>query len=95
MARWSTGFDISADCGGASASGAIATEVLFERGLNCSAGRGVALDLVAAHMWFNLAAARGHESAKAYRSEIAEGLSRQEISQAQRQARDWLQNNPA
>ena len=78
--------------GGAAASAGRPIEAgdLFEQGLRCSAGRGCAADLVAAHMWFNLAAAMGHADARVYRTEIARELSRAEIATAQRRARNWL-----
>jgi TPR repeat protein len=55
-----------------------------------STGRDVALDLVTAHKWFNLAALRGNEEAKRYRMEIAREMSKAEIAEAQRRAREWL-----
>jgi TPR repeat protein len=58
----------------------------------CS-GRGVSLDLIEAHKWFNLAAARGNDDARRYRIEIARELSRREIGEAQRRARAWLASN--
>jgi TPR repeat protein len=63
---------------------------LFELGLMHSTGRDAALDLVTAHKWFNLAALRGNEDAKRYRMEIAREMTRAEIAEAQRQAREWL-----
>jgi len=63
---------------------------LFALGLMHSAGRDVAPDLVAAHKWFNLAALRGNSEAKRYRMEIALEMSKAEIAEAQRQARQWL-----
>jgi TPR repeat protein len=65
-------------------------DALFELGLMYCAGRDVELDLVSAHKWFNLAAMRGNQEAKRYRMEIASELSRSEIAEAQRQARQWL-----
>jgi TPR repeat protein len=50
----------------------------------------VEFDLVSAHKWFNLAAMRGNEDAKRYRMEIAREMSKTEIAEAQRQAREWL-----
>jgi TPR repeat protein len=50
----------------------------------------VAIDLVSAHKWFNLAAMRGNDDARRYRVEIAREMSRAEIAEAQRQAREWL-----
>ncbi len=47
-------------------------------------------DLVEAHKWFNLAAMRGNEDARQYRSEISREMSRIQISRAQRLAREWL-----
>ncbi|MGE0767847.1 MAG: hypothetical protein AB7L90_15395 [Hyphomicrobiaceae bacterium] len=65
-------------------------DALFELGLMYCSGRGVSLDLVEAHKWFNLAAVRGNDDARRYRTEIARELSRMEISDAQRRARAWL-----
>jgi uncharacterized protein len=68
-------------------------DALFQLGLMYSAGREVEQDLVIAHKWFNLAALRGNEEAKIYRMEIARELTRQEVSRAQRMAREWLRMN--
>jgi hypothetical protein len=65
-------------------------EGMFELGLMHCTGRDAALDLVTAHKWFNLAAVRGNEDAKRYRMEIAREMSKAEIAEAQRQAREWL-----
>ena len=66
----------------------------FECGMVYSAGAGVAIDLVEAHKWFNIAASRGHSDAARLRREIAELMSDSEIGQAQRAARDWLKSHP-
>lgn len=63
---------------------------MFELGLQYASGRAVPLDLVAAHKWFNLAAARGKTEAMALRREVAELMSDAEIAMAQREARVWL-----
>lgn len=63
---------------------------LFQLGLMHCVGRDAPVDLVSAHMWFNLAALRGNVEAKRYRMEIAAEMTKAEIAQAQRQARDWL-----
>jgi len=63
---------------------------LFQLGLMHCTGREVALDLVTAHKWFNLAALRGNAEARRYRMEIAREMSKAQISEAQRQAREWL-----
>ncbi len=61
---------------------------LYKLGLIYSTGETV--DLIQAHMWFNLAAARGSDSAKECRRELAMMLSTSEISQAQKMAREWI-----
>jgi TPR repeat protein len=65
-------------------------DALFELGLMHCAGRDGALDLVNAHKWFNLAAMRGNDAAKQYRMEISREMSRTEVAEAQRLAREWL-----
>jgi TPR repeat protein len=65
-------------------------DALFQLGLMYSAGRDVELDMIAAHKWFNLAALRGNREARALRQEIAAELTRSEVAQAQRMAREWL-----
>ena len=66
----------------------------FERGLVAASGRDGAIDMVEAHMWFNIAAMRGHKDAAQMRREVAEQMSDAEIGRAQRTARDWLKANP-
>jgi TPR repeat protein len=56
-------------------------------------GRDVPLDLIMAHKWFNLAALRGNAEAKRYRMEIAGEMSKSEVAEAQRQAREWLRRH--
>ncbi len=65
-------------------------DALFELGLMYCSGRGVDLDLIEAHKWFNLAAARGNDDAMRYRAEVAREMTRGEIGEAQRRARGWL-----
>ena len=69
-------------------------EGCFELGMVYSAGAGVAVDMIAAHQWFNIAAMRGHKDAARLRREIAEQMSDAEIGQAQRAARAWLKAHP-
>jgi TPR repeat protein len=73
--------------------GAAAGDMLFELGMMYSVGRDVAVDLVSAHKWFNLAAAKGNAEAVRLRREIANQMSDAEIAAAQRAARDWLRLN--
>jgi TPR repeat protein len=67
------------------------SDACFDLGVAYSTGAsGVECDLVEAHMWFNLAAARGHEEAAQLRAEIADDMTAREIAEAQRRARHWL-----
>lgn len=63
---------------------------LYKLGLIYSTGQGGAVDLIQAHMWFNLAASRGSQAAKEWRRELADLMSKEQIAQAQRAAREWL-----
>ena len=68
---------------------------LFRLGLLYSTGQGGApLDLVSAHMLFNLAALKGSEEAKSYRRELSQEMSSQEVAEAQRAAREFLDKKP-
>ena len=62
----------------------------YRMGLIYSEGMDVAVDLVAAHKWFNLASTRGHREAKLCRQEMAEMMNGDEIMKAQRAAREWM-----
>ena len=66
-------------------------EALYNLGMMYCIGRDVEIDLVSAHKWLNLAALRGNKDAKAARCEISAEMSPEEIAEAQRQARSWLQ----
>jgi TPR repeat protein len=65
-------------------------EALYNLGLAYSTGQGVSVDYVAAHKWFNLAAMKGVNEARRWRTEISSEMSPTEIAEAQRQAREWL-----
>ena len=62
----------------------------YELGMMYSIGRSVPVDLITAHKWFNIAAMRGNRDAIRLRREIADQMSEQDISTAQRAARTWL-----
>jgi len=66
-------------------------EAMFELGLMSCTGREAPYDIVEAHKWFNLAALRGNMDARRCRTEIADEMTSQEVSKAQRLAREWLQ----
>jgi uncharacterized protein len=66
-------------------------EACFDLGIAFSTGGSdMACDLIEAHKWFNLAAARGHEDAANCRADIAEEMTAREIAEAQRRAREVL-----
>ena len=62
----------------------------FQRGIYLSSGRGGQIDLVEAHKWFNIAAARGDRIAAQHRDELASEMTREEIAAALRAAREWV-----
>ena len=66
-------------------------DALYELGVAYSTGTaGVEIDFIEAHKWFNLAALRGNEEAKRHRLEISKEMSRDDISRAQKLAREWM-----
>ena len=66
-------------------------DALFDLGIAYSTGRGgIAVDLIEAHKWFNLAALSGCTRGQECRAEIALEMTAREIAEAQRQARAWL-----
>ena len=86
MARYELAPHELVSCAGAGGKG----DALFELGLRYCVGRDVALDLVEAHKWFNIAAMRGHAEAMRYRAELSREMSKDEVARAQRLAREWL-----
>lgn len=65
-------------------------ENFFERGLAFSVGRVGQVDLIEAHKWFNIAAAKGDRIAARHREELAGEMSREQIAAALRAAREWI-----
>jgi len=64
---------------------------LFRLGLMYSTGQGgCPVDRVSAHMIFNLAALKGSVEARVYRREMSGEMEREEIAEAQRAARQWI-----
>ena len=64
---------------------------LFKLGMMYSTGQGGApLDFVSAHMLFNLAAMKGSPEATVYRRELSQEMEREDVAEAQRAARRWL-----
>lgn len=64
-------------------------KALYELGLNYATGHGVERNLVEAHKWLNLASVHGSRAAEVDRDEVARELSRREIRQALKLAREW------
>jgi hypothetical protein len=62
----------------------------FELAMCFAAGSGVAVDLVQAHRWFNVAAACGYAPGLRWRHEIAAEMSAREVIEAQKLARATL-----
>lgn len=65
-------------------------DILFELGLMYATGRDCAVDLVAAHKWFNIAAIKGSERAAELRAELSGAMSKPDIARALREAREWM-----
>lgn len=66
-------------------------DAYFELGMAYSTGTdGVDIDMIEAHKWFNLAALAGVREGSVLRAEIASEMDREEIAEAQRQARAWI-----
>lgn len=66
-------------------------DALFRLGMMYSTGQGGApMDRVSAHMIFNLAAMKGSIEARTYRKELSEEMDREDLAEAQRAARRWI-----
>jgi TPR repeat protein len=57
-------------------------------------GRGVPTDQVLAYMWYNLAAAQGYENAQSNKDTIEGLMTREQIAEAQRLSREWIEAHP-
>ena len=57
-------------------------------------GNGVPEDDVLAYMWFNLSAAQGHGSAQESKDIIEGRMTREQIAEAQRLSREWIETHP-
>jgi TPR repeat protein len=68
--------------------------------LYINGGGGVPQDYAQAHMWFNLSASRATEaedrdSAAKNRDELAAKMTPDQIAEAQRMAREWVEGHPS
>ena len=66
----------------------------YNLGVMYANGEGVPSDLISAYMWWSLAASKGNEGARTNSNIIAERMSREQISEAQRRAMEWIQSRP-
>ncbi|MDP6781745.1 MAG: hypothetical protein QGH32_08365, partial [Alphaproteobacteria bacterium] len=63
-------------------------------GIQYLEGNEVIQDYVTAHMWFNLAAARGNKDAAEGRDALAKLMTLPQIAEAQKRARRWMEKHP-
>jgi uncharacterized protein len=70
--------------------GSAETDILFEMGIMYATGRDCAVDMVAAHKWFNIAAIKGSDRAAELRAELAQTMSKSDLAIALREAREWM-----
>ncbi len=61
--------------------------------LRYSTGKECPVDFVTAHKWFTLAALKGNVSAREYRKELADEMSKAQVAEAQKLAREWLRTH--
>jgi len=57
-------------------------------------GEGVPEDLVYAYMWYNLSAAQGNEIAQRNKEIFEQRMTREQIAEAQRLSREWIETHP-
>ena len=62
-------------------------------GLMYVTGRGVPQDNIYAHMWWSIAASNGETTAATNRDEVVEEMTKDQIEEAQRLARECVKNN--
>lgn len=68
-------------------------EAQFQMAMMYGSGEGTLHDTVYAHMWLNLAAAQGHSFATQQRDSLAKDMSKEDVSEAQRLARECLKKS--
>ena len=56
-------------------------------------GKGVPMDKVYAHMWFNIVAANGDKKAEEERNKLNKTLSQSQVQEAQRLTRECVKKN--
>ena len=66
----------------------------YNLGFMYANGDGVPKDLLFAYMWFNLSAAQGNETAQSNNEIIEQQMTREQIAEAQRRSREWIETHP-
>jgi hypothetical protein len=66
----------------------------FQLGYLYANGEGVPEDYVLAYMWYNLAQAQGLGPAGSNKDIIEQQMTREQISEAQRMSREWIEAHP-
>lgn len=74
----------------AAMSGETQADVFRIIGLMYATGRGCDQNLVAAHKWLNIAAIRGCDRSVDLRANLAATMSKQQLAEALRDAREWM-----
>jgi hypothetical protein len=65
-------------------------DVFCDMGLMYATGRGCPIDLVSAHKWLNIVAIKGCGRAAELRADLAQTMSKGELAEALRSAREWM-----
>ena len=63
-------------------------------GLMYKEGEGVPQDYIQAHMWYNLSASQGFDYARKARDSLVKEMTRTQIAEAQKLAREWRSQKP-
>jgi hypothetical protein len=66
----------------------------YNLGVMYANGDGVPADRGFAYLWWNLSAIRGHEIAQGRRDIIERQMTREQIAEAQRLSREWIETHP-
>ncbi|MBP1850859.1 sel1 repeat family protein [Rhizobium halophytocola] len=74
----------------ASMGGETKAELYCDMGLMHATGRGCPVDLISAHKWLNIAAIKGCDRAAELRADVAQTMSKAELAEALRAAREWM-----
>lgn len=69
-------------------------ELLYHLAVQADRAAGDMRDVIAAHKWLTVASIGGCERARRYRRRLAAEMTLGQISEAQRQAREWSESQP-